>query len=243
MAEVQADYSAAERVLAFRRPQAVLTVDDVRQMVGDVEDKVRMLAEADPVAKSALYSALGIRLTYDHQRNGWRSKVSPPHGPLIVSEEEVGQTPTGDCLPGPSPKSGSYLERIDGRLDESIALVEVFRPVVFGEHEEYPDADTVRNFDASSMKPRQSYVSRIFKNHEIMLEERLQLPSREWFGEIVALYQVASHLPQSLQLTQLLDSLGNGAHAKVPRQLENHPHKSRRICTADYVINKGLVDL
>jgi hypothetical protein len=68
MGEVQDDRLDAETVLANLRPQQVLTVDDVRQMVDEVEDKVKMLAEADPEAKAALYSALGIRLTYDHQR-------------------------------------------------------------------------------------------------------------------------------------------------------------------------------
>jgi hypothetical protein len=37
-------------------------------MVDEVEDTVRMLAEADPEAKATLYSALGIRLAYDHKR-------------------------------------------------------------------------------------------------------------------------------------------------------------------------------
>jgi len=67
-AEVQTDRSDCERVLEVLRPQQVLTADDVGQMVADVEDKVRMLAEADPAAKMALYAALGVRLTYDHQR-------------------------------------------------------------------------------------------------------------------------------------------------------------------------------
>jgi site-specific DNA recombinase len=68
MAEVQAERVEAEKALTRLRPQQVLTVDDVRHMVDNVEDKVRMLAEADPATKTALYAALGVRLTYDHQR-------------------------------------------------------------------------------------------------------------------------------------------------------------------------------
>jgi hypothetical protein len=33
-------------------------------MIDQVEDKVKMLAEADPEAKRPLYAALGLRLTY-----------------------------------------------------------------------------------------------------------------------------------------------------------------------------------
>jgi len=75
-----------------------------------------------------------------------------------VSEGGLGQTPTGDCLPGLPPKSDSYLQWIDRRLDEAVVCVEVLRPVVFGLDEMHPDTDIVRNFDALSMKPKQSHV-------------------------------------------------------------------------------------
>ena len=47
----------------------------------------------------------------------------------MASEGRLVQTPTGDCLPG-LPKSGSHLQWIGRRLDESVVLVEVLRPVV-----------------------------------------------------------------------------------------------------------------
>jgi hypothetical protein len=37
-------------------------------MVDVVEDKVQMLAEADPSTKAALYASRGITLTYEHDR-------------------------------------------------------------------------------------------------------------------------------------------------------------------------------
>lgn len=46
-------------------------------MIDEVEDKVRMLTEADPAAKNALYATLGIRLTYDPERNAVLVEARP----------------------------------------------------------------------------------------------------------------------------------------------------------------------
>lgn len=49
----------------------------MRLMIDNVYDKVRMLNEADPAAKNALYDALGIRLTYDPERNAVLVEARP----------------------------------------------------------------------------------------------------------------------------------------------------------------------
>jgi hypothetical protein len=38
-------------------------------MVDAVEDKVRLLADADPTTKAALYASLGVSLCYEHDRS------------------------------------------------------------------------------------------------------------------------------------------------------------------------------
>jgi hypothetical protein len=42
--------------------------DEIRRLVDAVEDKVRLLAEADPKIKAALYASLGLSLCYEHDR-------------------------------------------------------------------------------------------------------------------------------------------------------------------------------
>ncbi len=68
MCEVQSDRKAAEQKLALLQPQQTITSEDIRRMIDAVEDKLRLLSEADTEAKAALYSALGIRLTFDHRQ-------------------------------------------------------------------------------------------------------------------------------------------------------------------------------
>ena len=63
-----------------------MTAEDVRQMVSEVEDKVKMLSEADPEAKATLFSALGIRLTYHDQQKVIAVESQPGSWPLNVSE-------------------------------------------------------------------------------------------------------------------------------------------------------------
>ncbi|HEY1826716.1 MAG TPA: hypothetical protein VGF87_01780 [Acidimicrobiales bacterium] len=69
MAEVQTDRQGAEQALTNLNPRLRLSEADVRRMIDQVEDGVKMLSDADPEAKSHLYNALGIRLTYDSERN------------------------------------------------------------------------------------------------------------------------------------------------------------------------------
>jgi hypothetical protein len=75
MADVQAERAKAEDTLSRLRPRQVMTAEDVRQMVSEVEDKVKMLSEADPEAKATLFSALGIRLTYHDQQKSDRCGI------------------------------------------------------------------------------------------------------------------------------------------------------------------------
>jgi site-specific DNA recombinase len=69
IAEVKAERLNAEATLAQLGPRRAVTDADMRLMIDEIEDQVRMLAEADPVAKKALYADLGIQLTYEPERN------------------------------------------------------------------------------------------------------------------------------------------------------------------------------
>ena len=77
IAEVQMDRDAAEQALAKLKPRQTLTEADVRHMIEQVEDGVKMLSEAEPEAKNALYAALGIRLTYDPERKRVTVEAQP----------------------------------------------------------------------------------------------------------------------------------------------------------------------
>jgi hypothetical protein len=77
MADEQAKRQEAERVLASIKPRQTPTEVDVRRLFDEVEDSVKMLAEADPETKSALYAALGIRLTYDSDRKRVTVEAQP----------------------------------------------------------------------------------------------------------------------------------------------------------------------
>ena len=78
IAEVKADWLVAATILAQLAPRQAVTEADVRRMIDEIEDKVRMLAEADPAAKIAVYTALGIRLTYHPERNAVLVEAQPP---------------------------------------------------------------------------------------------------------------------------------------------------------------------
>jgi len=66
--EVQGERLSAEQALATLAPSPAVTKDDIRRIVDSVEDKTRMLADADPITKAALYADLGITLTYEPDR-------------------------------------------------------------------------------------------------------------------------------------------------------------------------------
>jgi len=55
-------------------------------MIEAVEDKVQMLAKADPTTKAALYASLGITLTYEHDHRMVSVEVQPAHAVMNVSE-------------------------------------------------------------------------------------------------------------------------------------------------------------
>lgn len=68
ISDVQLERNAAERVLETQRATQPITPAEIRGMIDAVEDKVRMLAEADPITKAALYASFGLTLTYEHDR-------------------------------------------------------------------------------------------------------------------------------------------------------------------------------
>jgi hypothetical protein len=96
--DVQRERSAAERVLATRDATRPIAPDEIRRMVDAVEDKVRLLADADPKTKAALYAGLGISLCYEHDRRVVTVEACQPGH---VHNERVGgpRTPrfTGGC--------------------------------------------------------------------------------------------------------------------------------------------------
>ena len=65
---MQSERAAAERVLAAQEAVRPLTAANIREMVEAVGDKVGILASADPETRAALYTSLGITLTYEHDR-------------------------------------------------------------------------------------------------------------------------------------------------------------------------------
>jgi site-specific DNA recombinase len=77
ISEVQAERLVADRVLGTLIPTQSLTAGDMRRLIDSVEDKVRMLTEADTEDKAALYAELGIRLTYDPNRKVVNVEAQP----------------------------------------------------------------------------------------------------------------------------------------------------------------------
>jgi len=63
ISEVQGERLAAERAVAASR-SAVLTADDVRQVLDELGDLGGVLADADPEQKAKVYADLGVTLTY-----------------------------------------------------------------------------------------------------------------------------------------------------------------------------------
>jgi hypothetical protein len=60
-------------------------------MIESVESELRQLSDADTDTKAALYSALGIRLTFDHRRRSVTVEAQPEAWAL---ERVGGGTPT-----------------------------------------------------------------------------------------------------------------------------------------------------
>ena len=87
IAEAQADRKAAEGALTAHEAVRPLTPGEVRRMVDAVEDKVQMLADADPVTKAALYASLGLSLTYEHDR---RAVIVEARPDISCANERVG---------------------------------------------------------------------------------------------------------------------------------------------------------
>jgi hypothetical protein len=56
-------------------------------MVDAVEDKVRLLADADPKTKASLYASVGVSLCYEHDR---RVVTVETRQPGHVHNERVG---------------------------------------------------------------------------------------------------------------------------------------------------------
>jgi len=90
IADTQAERAAADRALQAQHTVNPLTPEDVRQMVDAVEDKVRMLADADPGTKAALYASLGLTLTYEHDRRVVTVEARPE--PSCANERVGGGT-------------------------------------------------------------------------------------------------------------------------------------------------------
>jgi DNA invertase Pin-like site-specific DNA recombinase len=66
IAEVQASKAAAETRLQCSRPVSTrhLSHDELAEMIANLGDVLRVLADADPARKAVLYGGLGLRLTF-----------------------------------------------------------------------------------------------------------------------------------------------------------------------------------
>ncbi|MGQ0616239.1 MAG: recombinase family protein [Acidimicrobiia bacterium] len=62
--EVRAERIAAERQLADARPASPLTKDEIKALVASLHDMVAVLEHAAPADRAAVYTELGIALTY-----------------------------------------------------------------------------------------------------------------------------------------------------------------------------------
>jgi len=87
ISDVQLERSTAERVLVTQRATQPITPAEIRDLIDAVEDKVRMLANADPITKAALYTSLGLTLTYEHDRRVVRVEALPT---ALGTNERVG---------------------------------------------------------------------------------------------------------------------------------------------------------
>lgn len=111
IAEVEGEREAAERELGATIPKRSLTASEIKAVILSLKDHVRVLAEADPVTKAALYQELGIKMTYHSDRNVVAVEMEVGPSPLSqrrgrsgvrmsVSEKGPPRSPTGGCSPG-----------------------------------------------------------------------------------------------------------------------------------------------
>ncbi len=68
IAEVEAERETAERILGTSVPKPPMTASQIKAVILSLKDHVRILAEADPKTKTALYRELGLSMTYDPDR-------------------------------------------------------------------------------------------------------------------------------------------------------------------------------
>ena len=120
MAEVQGERLRAEAELAPVGASQPLSRADVRRLVMSLGDMAKVLANADPEDKMAVYSELGISVIY-HPEQG-----------LLVAEARPASTCTTECVGGGTPTcfSGlqpSPLDRVQGRTSCSCCAHSVDR--------------------------------------------------------------------------------------------------------------------
>ncbi|MGH2653658.1 MAG: recombinase family protein [Actinomycetota bacterium] len=77
--ETAAEKAAAERVLQSVRPAPILSAEDIKAMLLELGNLVRVIEEADPARKAALYASLGLTLTYE------------PGARVVRAEADVGR--------------------------------------------------------------------------------------------------------------------------------------------------------
>ena len=78
MREVQGERLAAEHELGNAAPaQAPLTANEVRALIGGIQDAVALLGQADPNLKADMYAELGVELTYQPDQNLVKVRAQP----------------------------------------------------------------------------------------------------------------------------------------------------------------------
>ena len=65
MREVEGERAVAERQLGQSVPAEPMTAEEIRALIGGVQQALEKLANAGPEMKAALYKGLGVTLTYD----------------------------------------------------------------------------------------------------------------------------------------------------------------------------------
>ncbi|MET7999918.1 hypothetical protein [Nonomuraea glycinis] len=81
-----------------------ISVEEIRSMIGEVGDLVRLVGEADPDDKADLYTRLGLKLTYYPGKQYVEARIEPDpphvHAMCVREPSTTGRTwPTALCSP------------------------------------------------------------------------------------------------------------------------------------------------
>ena len=80
ISQVQAERTAAEALLSGTNPgksSRRMTAEEIATLVGQLDDILAVLAQADPADKAEVYHQLGLRLTWHHETQTAHAEIDP----------------------------------------------------------------------------------------------------------------------------------------------------------------------